>query len=76
MVLIVLQISEIKKDHTVCFFWHEGLGHRGAIEIGTCILKFLEEIANDRPGCDVIFYSDNCGGQQKNRYVIYLNCVH
>ncbi|XP_030753125.1 uncharacterized protein LOC115880137 [Sitophilus oryzae] len=63
-------ISEITKDNNVCFFWHEGLAQRGAIEIGTCVLKFLEEVANDRPGCDIIFYTDNCGGQQKNRYTI------
>lgn len=53
---------------TESYFWHEGLGNRGSIEIGSCILMYLEQWAKKTPNGDVIFYSDNCGGQQKNRY--------
>ncbi|CAG9831979.1 unnamed protein product [Diabrotica balteata] len=60
-------ISEIGNDKTSCYFWHEGLGHRGAVEIGSCVLSFLEEIANTHPQSDIILYSDNCGGQQKKQ---------
>ncbi|KAB0801044.1 hypothetical protein PPYR_05398 [Photinus pyralis] len=62
-------VTEIGNDKTFCFFWHEGLGHRGAAEIGTCVLLYLEELSKTKPGADVVFYSDNCGGQQKNKYV-------
>ncbi|CAG9816801.1 unnamed protein product [Phaedon cochleariae] len=70
-------ITNIGNDQTKSFFWHEGLGHRGAIEIGTCVLNYLQEISENTPGMDVIFYSDNCGGQQKNRFLIgaYLYAV-
>ncbi|KAL4104440.1 hypothetical protein QTP88_019741 [Uroleucon formosanum] len=64
-----IRVSEIIKDHTICYFWHEGVGQKGAIEIGSCLLMFIEEIASSRPGSDIIFYSDNCCGQQRNRFV-------
>jgi len=60
-------VSEIGKDKSYCFFWHEGIGNRGVIEIGSCVLQYLEELASHFPGANVVFYSDNCGGQQKNK---------
>lgn len=60
-------ISEIQNEKTVCYFWHEGLGHRGANEIGSCVLLFLEDLASTRADSEIVFYTDNCGGQQKNR---------
>lgn len=33
-------ISQLKNDEVFCFFWHEGEGNRGAIEIDTCIYKY------------------------------------
>ncbi|KAF6201574.1 hypothetical protein GE061_003966 [Apolygus lucorum] len=60
-------VTEIGSDKTVCYFWHEGLGHRGANEIGTGVYKYLAECSSINPGQNVVLYSDNCGGQQKNR---------
>lgn len=65
---ILSQITDVENDATTCYFWHEALANRGAIEIGSCVHKFLEDISNKHPNCDVIFYSDNCCGQQKNRF--------
>ncbi|XP_041968863.1 uncharacterized protein LOC121725818 [Aricia agestis] len=65
-------VSNINDDTTVCFFWHEGLGKRGANEIGTCVYKFLEELSSKQPNKDIIFYSDNCCGQQKNKFVFIM----
>lgn len=64
-------ISELKRDNTACFFWDESQGHRGANEIGTCVLKYLQ----NKSSCadeylDIVFYSDNCCGQQKNQFII------
>ncbi|CAH0730535.1 unnamed protein product, partial [Brenthis ino] len=42
-------ISDLKNKTTDCYFWHEGLGNRGAIEIGSCVFKFLEKIALESP---------------------------
>lgn len=62
-----------------CFFWHEGEAKRGASEIGTCLLKFLKkqsDIANS-DDLELVLYSDNCGGQGKNKFIItaYLFAV-
>ncbi|XP_072947736.1 uncharacterized protein [Epargyreus clarus] len=63
-------ITNIKDNITNCYFWHEGLGNRGAVEIGSCVLKFLKETAERYPNSNIIFYSDNCCGQQKNRFLV------
>lgn len=58
------------KEHTGhCFFWHEGIAKRGAIEIATFIYHYLLEHCQ---GKDVIFYSDNCGAQNKNKFLISM----
>lgn len=69
MLIIFFQVTDVKHKITTCYFWHEGLGNRGSTEIGTCVYKYLENIAECHPNSDIIFYSDNCCGQQKNKYV-------
>lgn len=67
--LLLFKVTEIGPDKSKAFFWHEALGNRGAIEIGTCILKYLTDLSKTNPEANVVFFSDNCGGQQKNRLV-------
>lgn len=66
---INLTITEIGNDATWCYVWHEGEGGKGATEVGSCLLKYLEERCNERNSEDleIVLYSDNCGAQQKNR---------
>ncbi|KAF8774594.1 hypothetical protein HNY73_017126 [Argiope bruennichi] len=47
---------------------------RGAVEIGSCILDYIkwQVVQNPNKEIDVIFYTDNCGGQQK----ISFCCLH
>ncbi|XP_028129733.1 uncharacterized protein LOC126888266 [Diabrotica virgifera virgifera] len=65
-----------------CYVWHEGEAKRGANEIGSCIWHFLNEInqkgINDSKMIDIIFYTDNCTGQNKNRFLfgLYSFAVH
>nr|CAI5842730.1 unnamed protein product [Callosobruchus analis] len=74
-------IFNIKTKDVECSVWHEGHAHRGADEIGTCVLKYLELINSSAElqgsEIDVVFYSDNCGGQQKNRFMLsaYLYAI-
>lgn len=67
-------LYDIKSHHGTCFLWHEAEAQRGANEIGTCIYKYLENISDlNREGdLDIIFFSDNCAGQNKNRFLIAL----
>lgn len=58
----------------LCYLWHEGEARRGCNEISTCIYQLL---INECLGKNVTFYSDNCGGQNKNRFmaVMYLYVI-
>lgn len=61
------------------FMWHEGEGKKGATEIGSCLLDYLKEkaAASNSEDLEITFYSDNCCGQQKNKFIItaYLYAV-
>lgn len=65
-------VSDLKATDVVCYFWDETEGKRGAVEIGSCILDYIKSQVDHTPNkeIDVIFYSDNCGGQQKNKFLL------
>lgn len=65
-------LYDIKSHEGTCFLWHEGEAHRGSNEIGSCILKFLQIICEQDKDLNVVFYSDNCTGQNKNKFIIAL----
>ncbi|KAL0882683.1 hypothetical protein ABMA27_001109 [Loxostege sticticalis] len=69
-------IRDLKSGAVDCYVWHEVESKRGAIEIGSCVLKYIENLKQkaDEIGqkLDIIFYSDNCCGQNKNHYIIGL----
>ncbi|GFW08052.1 uncharacterized protein TNCV_2978201 [Trichonephila clavipes] len=69
-----LTIAELKGGKTVnCYTWDEIQGKRDAIEIGSCVLKYLQYLNDkaDRP-IDVVLYRDNCCGQQKNNFMMSI----
>ncbi|XP_031335082.1 uncharacterized protein LOC116164961 [Photinus pyralis] len=68
-------VFEIPSKRGFCYFWHEAIANRGANEIATCILHYLK---TECKGKDVIFYSDNCVGQNKNKMIVsmYLCAVN
>lgn len=68
-------IFEIASKRGFCYFWHEAIAHRGANEISTCLLDYL---SRECVGKDVIFYSDNCVGQNKNKMLVsmYLYAIN
>lgn len=60
-------------DQVHCYFWNETDAKRGANEIGSCLFQYLQQISeNNDGGCDVVFYSDNCCGQNKNKFIVSL----
>lgn len=67
-------IYDITEKEGHCFVWHEALAKRGCNEIASCVLEFLKL---NRRQKNIIFYSDNCCGQNKNRYIfgLYLYAV-
>ena len=50
----------------LCVLWNETEGKRGSNEIGTSIFTYLQSLPPIIK--HVTLYSDNCGGQNKNRY--------
>ena len=52
-----------------CYMWHEGEARRGANEIATCIFKYIEEYGI---GKQILFYSDNCSAQNKNKFLVSM----
>lgn len=54
-----------------CYFWDETQAKKGAVEIGSCVLDYLKTVAEQAKDheLNVIFYSDNCCGQNKNKYI-------
>lgn len=60
--------------HGLCYFWNESVAKRGVNEIGSCVLMYIREYC---VGKNVVFYSDNCCGQNKNKGMasLYLHAV-
>lgn len=60
-------------DNVHCFYWSEIDGKRGANEIGSNILKYLETACqNITDELEITFFSDNCCGQNKNRFIVTM----
>lgn len=66
-------LFDVKKKKGYCYLWHEGVARRGANEIASCVYKFISLSSNE----NLVFYSDNCTGQNKNKFIIgmYLYCI-
>lgn len=63
-------IYNIKDRAGICYFWHEAIAKRGSNEIGSCLYQYIKSEQNE--GQHMILYCDNCGGQNKNKFVISI----
>ncbi|GFS22714.1 DNA repair protein rhp54 [Elysia marginata] len=50
--------------------WPESEGRRGSNEVATCLLKYTE-IQSHQGVRDITMFSDNCAGQNRNRFVAF-----
>lgn len=64
---IILQY-DIGKKQGYCFMWTETDAKRGSNEICTCLMKFIK-IMKERGSEEFSFFSDNCAGQNRNRFI-------
>lgn len=68
-----LTVYDVQKNTVECYVWDEANASRGVNEIGTCVFKYLEQIiSNGTKDMNVVFYSDNCAGQQKNKFMVAM----
>jgi len=64
-------IYDIGKKEGFCYIWNESDVKRGANKIATCLFMFLKQKKDDGIQ-EFSFYSDNCGGQNRNRFVFAM----
>ncbi|KAJ8966377.1 hypothetical protein NQ314_003553 [Rhamnusium bicolor] len=69
-------VYQLQNNEVGCYVWHEGQGQRGANEIASRVWHYLVNLNakahNEEKIIDVIFYSDNCTGQNKNKFIFAL----
>lgn len=63
-----------EKREVTCYCWNEGVGNKGANEVGSSLLKYMTEKADGKP---IMFMSDTCASQCRNMYIsaLMLYCV-
>ncbi|XP_039291195.1 uncharacterized protein LOC111052803 [Nilaparvata lugens] len=54
-----------------CYVWTESEAGRGAQEIGSCLLKHIENYVG-REVEDLVLWSDSCGGQNRNVKIVLI----
>ncbi|XP_050513869.1 uncharacterized protein LOC126889549 [Diabrotica virgifera virgifera] len=64
-----LTVHDLATNEVTCFMWDESTAGRGGNQIASCIYRLLLEL-NDVE--EVTFYSDTCGGQNKNQQVAFM----
>lgn len=64
-----LTVHDCATDVPFCYMWYESLGNRGGNDIASCLFKHIDSIDQTSLTKSIIFYSDSCGGQNKNSYV-------
>lgn len=62
-----LTIYDCYSKKSFCYMWSEADGGRGANQIASCLYNFLMTLPSHVK--EVTFYSDTCGGQNKNSHV-------
>ena len=65
-----LSFYSLGNSNATCYLWDETQGRRGSCEIGSCILLHLNSLAAATSKVEeVTYYSDTCGGQNRNQFV-------
>ncbi|KAL4718628.1 hypothetical protein ACJJTC_005182 [Scirpophaga incertulas] len=61
-------VFDMGKRRALCYMWDESVAKRGANEVSSCLLDFIQ--SNVEQGTkEFRFWSDNCAGQNRNRFV-------
>lgn len=69
-----LTVFDAGKKEASCYMWPENIAKRGANEVASCLLDFIQLKVADGAQ-NFRFWSDNCTGQNRNR-VVYSLYMH
>nr|CAI5857198.1 unnamed protein product [Callosobruchus analis] len=64
-------IFNLASSEGYCYMWYESIAKRGSSEIGSCLLRFIEHKVQQGTK-QFSFYSDNCAGQNRNRFIFSM----
>lgn len=62
-------IKNLKTNESVFYVFHEGMANKGANEVCSMLLHYMDNFLTDQIK-ELILFSDNCPGQNKNHTVI------
>lgn len=67
-----LTFTQIASGASRAYLWDETEGSKGCNEIATCVINYVETILSENPQSQLEFefITDNCAGQQKNKFII------
>ena len=60
---------ELSEKQGFCYVWDQTIAKRGSNEIGSCLYDYLKTNVDGKGVREVIFFSDNCPGQNKKHFV-------
>lgn len=63
-------VHDLVTNQPYCYMWSEVDARRGGNEIASCLLQHLNSVGDNTK--HVVFYSDNCTGQNKNSMVLAM----
>jgi len=64
-----LSFYSLSDQKGTCYLWDETQGGRGCNEVGSCVLKQIDSIVKQHNAKEITFYSDTCGGQNRNQFM-------
>ena len=66
-----LSFYSLHDKAAVCYLWDESHGGRGSSEIGSCLIDHITSVTSKNKNIKQLsYFSDTCGGQNRNQYVI------
>ncbi|XP_052218286.1 uncharacterized protein LOC127835889 isoform X3 [Dreissena polymorpha] len=70
-------LYDMGNSNGYCYVWNETIAKRGGCEIASCVKLFIEQKSSEGVK-DFVFYSDNCLGQNKNKFYLSMLwfCLH
>lgn len=65
-----LSFYALGSGNASCYLWDETQGARGSCEVATCLILHLNGLSTNTSAVrEVTYYSDTCGGQNRNQFV-------